>query len=364
MTIQQQNGSYNVDGFVVTKSQGRLICACGANRCSHVAQLSTYLNNTSKFTTTGQPAVVETESLRPGTAIAPQSTQLSNLPDPFSRITLQKEKASKHKSVASIYIDFASQPFTEQQTAILTKAVNVEDLEILPSGEIYASQVFYRRRLNEAFRPGGWGLRRWGKMIKQDKFICRDYALFIAGRLIAVAMGEAKYQPGKSRKSYASALEACKSNALMRCCKDIGVASECWDRKFTNQFKKEYCVAVWRDGYKDPESGKNRPCWRLRSDSPFYDEIGMVNQKDPSQSENSKTEHPSQSQSHRSDSYSSAKILPAQIQAITSLCNSIGENPDAWMRKTFAVSLQDATAEIAKKAIPMLNILRSNCQGK
>ncbi|MCI0618648.1 hypothetical protein L0244_37195 [bacterium] len=43
--IQQQNGSYNVDGFVITKSQGRLICQCSQNRCSHVAQLSTYLKH-------------------------------------------------------------------------------------------------------------------------------------------------------------------------------------------------------------------------------------------------------------------------------------------------------------------------------
>ncbi|MCI0618649.1 mitochondrial genome maintenance protein MGM101 [bacterium] len=176
-------------------------------------------------------------------------------------------------------------------------------------------------------------------------------------------MGEAKYQPGKSRKSYASALEACKSNALMRCCKDIGVASECWDRKFTNQFKKEYCVAVWRDGYKDPESGKNRPCWRLRSDDPFFDETGVIEQRVTSRNSNVPKVEKSSSLNSPTPS-TPTKILPAQIQAITSLCKAIGEDPDVWMRKTFARALEETSTEIAKKAIPMLNQLRSNSQGK
>lgn len=32
---------------------------------------------------------------------------------------------------------------------------------------------------------------------------------------------------------YGKAMEAAKSNALMRCCKDLGVASELWDPQVT-----------------------------------------------------------------------------------------------------------------------------------
>ena len=41
---------------------------------------------------------------------------------------------------------------------------------------------------------------------------------------------------------YGKAMEAAKSNALMRCCKDLGVASELWDPQveFAN-----YLIFIW-----------------------------------------------------------------------------------------------------------------------
>jgi hypothetical protein len=33
----------------------------------------------------------------------------------------------------------------------------------------------------------------------------------------------------------------------MRCCKDLGVASELWDPRFIRGFKKEYCVEVYAE---------------------------------------------------------------------------------------------------------------------
>lgn len=44
-------------------------------------------------------------------------------------------------------------------------------------------------------------------------------------RLVAVARGEQEYF---DHSGIPTATEACKSNALMRCCKDLGVASELW----------------------------------------------------------------------------------------------------------------------------------------
>jgi len=44
-------------------------------------------------------------------------------------------------------------------------------------------------------------------------------------RLVAIARGE---QDFFDSSGVATATEACKSNALMRCCKDLGIASELW----------------------------------------------------------------------------------------------------------------------------------------
>ncbi len=42
-----------------------------------------------------------------------------------------------------------------------------------------------------------------------------------------------------------TATEGCKSNALMRCCKDLGVASELWDPVFIRRFMASHVREVW-----------------------------------------------------------------------------------------------------------------------
>ena len=60
------------------------------------------------------------------------------------------------------------------------------------------------------------------------QLITREYALYCQGRFVAQAMGEHTFY-SKSNLSYGKASESAKSNALMRCCKDLGVASDLWD---------------------------------------------------------------------------------------------------------------------------------------
>ena len=35
----------------------------------------------------------------------------------------------------------------------------------------------------------------------------------------------------------------------MRCCKDLGVASELWDPRFIREFKAKYCIEVFAEHY-------------------------------------------------------------------------------------------------------------------
>ena len=164
---------------------------------------------------------------------------------------------------------------------ILSRKCELEKLDVLPTGEIYLSQVHYRKRLNEAFSPAGWALVPLGKPSVFDNTVIQEWALYAQGNFIACSYGEAEYFPDSKRSSYATALESAKSNALMRCCKDLGVASECWDKKFTSEFKKEFCVQVWRKDSKD-----RKPQWRLKDGEPFYDETGFVTPKSQPQSSN------------------------------------------------------------------------------
>lgn len=49
-------------------------------------------------------------------------------------------------------------------------------------GIIYLPEIKYRRILNKAFGPGGWGLAPRGETIVTEKAVTREYALVCHGR--------------------------------------------------------------------------------------------------------------------------------------------------------------------------------------
>ncbi|KAF2724563.1 Mgm101p-domain-containing protein [Polychaeton citri CBS 116435] len=130
----------------------------------------------------------------------------------------------------------SSTPFTPEQSAILMQDIPWDDIEIKPDGIIYLPEIKYRRILNKAFGPGGWGLAPRGETIVTGKVVTREYGLVCGGRLVSVARGEQQYF---DPDGIPTATEGCKSNALMRCCKDLGIASELWDPRFIRRFMKE-----------------------------------------------------------------------------------------------------------------------------
>lgn len=61
-------------------------------------------------------------------------------------------------------------------------------------------------------------------------------------RLVSIARGEQQYF---DPDGIPTATEGCKSNALMRCCKDLGIASELWDPRFIREFVAKFTKEVW-----------------------------------------------------------------------------------------------------------------------
>ncbi len=59
-----------------------------------------------------------------------------------------------------------------------------DDVEVKPDGIIYLPEIKYRRILNKAFGPGGWGLAPRGETIVTGKSITREYALVAHGRFV------------------------------------------------------------------------------------------------------------------------------------------------------------------------------------
>lgn len=153
--------------------------------------------------------------------------------------------------------------FSNESSNILCQPISNEDVEITPDGLLYLPEIKYRRILNKAFGPGGWGLApRSETLINKSKFgggtLTREYALIVQGRLVSIARGE---QDFFSEKGIPTATEGCKSNALMRCCKDLGVASELWDPRFIRSFKKSTCEEVFVEHV---TTKKKKKIWKRR----------------------------------------------------------------------------------------------------
>ena len=92
----------------------------------------------------------------------------------------------------------------------------------------------------------------------------RGLGLTTGTRFIAQARGECQYF---SEETIPTAGEGCKSNALLRCCKDLGIASELWDPRFIREFKKKYAREIWVEHV---VTKKRRQIWTLVDTDPAY----------------------------------------------------------------------------------------------
>jgi hypothetical protein len=152
---------------------------------------------------------------------------------------------------------------SSEQTMVLTAPIPDSDIEVKPDGMLYLPEIKYRRRLIQAFGPGGWALMPTSKFDMRDNTVMRQYALYVGGRFISEAVGEQDYIASNPNMTYATSAEGCKSNALMRCCKDLGIASELWDPGFIEKWKAQFAVKVWNQK-------TSKWNWRRKDREPFF----------------------------------------------------------------------------------------------
>jgi hypothetical protein len=159
------------------------------------------------------------------------------------------------------YYGLSTQAFSSEIADSLLAPLDPLDIEIKPDGLIYLPEIKYRRILNKAFGPGGWGLAPRSETNVGPKIVSREYALVCQGRLVAIARGEQEYF---DPSGIPTATEGCKSNALMRCCKDLGIASELWDPRFIREFKGQHCIEVFAEHI---PTRKKKKLWRRKDQS-------------------------------------------------------------------------------------------------
>jgi hypothetical protein len=103
-------------------------------------------------------------------------------------IKLTEDDPSKVDWTSSFH-GLSVQPFSKETADILLKPLDPKDVEIKPDGIIYLPEIKYRRILNKAFGPGGWGLAPRGESIVTAKTVTREYALLAHGRYVCLGSG-------------------------------------------------------------------------------------------------------------------------------------------------------------------------------
>jgi hypothetical protein len=159
------------------------------------------------------------------------------------------------KFALNLYQGIASGSFSEESKKILAENVIKSDVQIRPDGIIYLPGVQFRNCLNRAFGPGAWAvypLRQFMDALR----IYYEGALIVNSRYIAQAVGECEFHANNKMQSYASAIEAAKTDCITRCCKDLGIAEQLWDPNFIRAWKEEFAEMVEVHHKRDPET-----CW-------------------------------------------------------------------------------------------------------
>lgn len=92
------------------------------------------------------------------------------------------DEGSRQVDWTKSFHGLSSQPFSKEAADVLMAPIAADDVEVKPDGIIYLPEIKYRRILNRAFGPGGWGLAPRGETIVTGKSITREYALVCHGR--------------------------------------------------------------------------------------------------------------------------------------------------------------------------------------
>lgn len=165
----------------------------------------------------------------------------------------------------------ATEALPEAARKVLAEPVPPEAVEIKPDGIVFMPGVYYRRQLTRAFGAGGWALAPRGPARVMGDVVVYPGALYCLGRFVSEAVGECTYRQN-SNMSYASCVEGAKTDALSRCCKDLGMATELWDAAWRDRWKAEYAEQYNGQKYDKRKGGYvDATLWRLRSGRPVQD---------------------------------------------------------------------------------------------
>lgn len=119
---------------------------------------------------------------QPDHELSPDPERLRSLTDGLADPPPTLSEDERQVDWTRSFHGLSTTPFTAEQAAILQQELSYDDIEIKPDGIIYLPEIKYRRILNKAFGPGGWGLAPRGETIVTGKVVTREYGLVCHGR--------------------------------------------------------------------------------------------------------------------------------------------------------------------------------------
>ncbi|KAK5670942.1 hypothetical protein BDV3_004888 [Batrachochytrium dendrobatidis] len=162
----------------------------------------------------------------------------------------------------SLYYNVSCSPLGATAAKTLASPVLPTELSIdQAKGWLYLKQAAYVERLNAALGQGQWSLQPVGPIsfTPSKKIIYRPFALLHDSKFISEAIGES------ALSSFSSSQDAhiwCEYTALVRTCKDLGIASELWDPEAVKHLRDKTFESSW---VKNPTTGRSTRVWKLRS---------------------------------------------------------------------------------------------------
>ncbi|PSN66722.1 hypothetical protein BS50DRAFT_573542 [Corynespora cassiicola Philippines] len=175
-----------------------------ASRLLHRTFSSTPIPSAFASNTARAAASTSTPASKPAPRTVTPSFPAKEAPIPTTRNTTADTAAKEAQSQRSLTDGLGDQPahtegvpaidwtrsyhglgetaFTPEQADVLLTPLEHDDVEVKPDGILYLPEIKYRRILNKAFGPGGWGLAPRGESIVTGKLVTREYGLVVQGR--------------------------------------------------------------------------------------------------------------------------------------------------------------------------------------
>lgn len=194
-------------------------------------------------------ALAKRPKAKPSTALARPSTQaLTPLP------AIDTALLSLPDAPIMLGSFIGKLKLSEAQIKALRRPVERSEIDWKPAEKDgppvipYLSHNGYRDRLDAAFGLGGWGMVPVGMPKEKDGIVILPCALMIDGVPRGFAWGAQAYR-ANGNMDWGDCLEGAKSNAIVRCGKELGIARELWNKSYIQQLKGAKSVpSRQRDG--------------------------------------------------------------------------------------------------------------------